>query len=91
MTGSLPLASTVGFAEASLLGNALAAAVALRHLQLFEELEVLANVRDRAAQSALDKSRAVAAAAKATLTTADAAVSARDRRMEQSTLLARCC
>ncbi|MCX6509339.1 MAG: aminotransferase class III-fold pyridoxal phosphate-dependent enzyme, partial [Actinobacteria bacterium] len=31
-------------------GNALAAAVALRHLQLFEELEVLANVRDRAAQ-----------------------------------------
>ncbi len=31
-------------------GNALAAAVALRHLQLFEELEVLANVRGRAAQ-----------------------------------------
>jgi len=31
-------------------GNALAAAVALRHLQLFEELEVLANVRDCAAQ-----------------------------------------
>lgn len=31
-------------------GNALAAAVALRHLQLFEELEVLANVRDRAGQ-----------------------------------------
>ena len=31
-------------------GNALAAAVALRHLHLFEELEVLANVRDRAAQ-----------------------------------------
>ena len=31
-------------------GNALAAAVALRHLQLFEELEVLANVRDRATQ-----------------------------------------
>ncbi len=31
-------------------GNALAAAVALRHLQLFDELEVLANVRDRAAQ-----------------------------------------
>ena len=31
-------------------GNALAAAVALRHLQLFEELDVLANVRERAAQ-----------------------------------------
>lgn len=31
-------------------GNPLAAAVALRHLQLFEELEVLANVRERAAQ-----------------------------------------
>ena len=31
-------------------GNALAAAVALRHLQLFDELEVLINVRERAAQ-----------------------------------------
>jgi adenosylmethionine-8-amino-7-oxononanoate aminotransferase len=31
-------------------GNALAAAVALRHLQLFDELEVLANVRARAAE-----------------------------------------
>ena len=31
-------------------GNALAAAVALRHLQLFEELDVLANVRERATQ-----------------------------------------
>jgi len=31
-------------------GNALAAAVALRHLQLFGELDVLANVRERAAQ-----------------------------------------
>ncbi len=31
-------------------GNALAAAVALRHLQLFEELDVLANVRERSAQ-----------------------------------------
>lgn len=31
-------------------GNALAAAVALRHLQLFDEWNVLANVRDRAAQ-----------------------------------------
>lgn len=31
-------------------GNALAAAVALRHLQLFEELDVLSNVRERAAQ-----------------------------------------
>ncbi|MEX1218000.1 MAG: adenosylmethionine--8-amino-7-oxononanoate transaminase [Acidimicrobiales bacterium] len=31
-------------------GNALAAAVALRHLQLFEELEVLVNVRERSAQ-----------------------------------------
>ena len=31
-------------------GNALAAAVALRHLQLFDELDVLANVRDRASQ-----------------------------------------
>lgn len=31
-------------------GNALAAAVALRHLQLFEELDVLVNVRERAAQ-----------------------------------------
>lgn len=31
-------------------GNALAAAVALRHLELFDELEVLANVRDRARQ-----------------------------------------
>lgn len=31
-------------------GNALAAAVALRHLQLIEEWDVLANVRDRAAQ-----------------------------------------
>ena len=44
------------------------------------------SVRDRAAQSALDKSRAVAAAATATQTAADAAVSARDRRLEQSTL-----
>jgi adenosylmethionine-8-amino-7-oxononanoate aminotransferase len=33
-------------------GNALAAAVALRHLQLFDELDVLANVRARAAQLA---------------------------------------
>jgi adenosylmethionine-8-amino-7-oxononanoate aminotransferase len=33
-------------------GNALAAAVALRHLQLFDELDVLANVRDRSAQLA---------------------------------------
>jgi len=31
-------------------GNALAAAVALRHLELFEELEVLANVRERTTQ-----------------------------------------
>jgi adenosylmethionine-8-amino-7-oxononanoate aminotransferase len=31
-------------------GNALAAAVALRHLELFEEWDVLANVRERAAQ-----------------------------------------
>ena len=31
-------------------GNALAAAVALRHLQLFEELDVLANVRERSSQ-----------------------------------------
>lgn len=31
-------------------GNALAAAIALRHLQLFDELEVLHNVRERAAQ-----------------------------------------
>ena len=31
-------------------GNALAAAVALRHLQLFEELDVLTNVRERATQ-----------------------------------------
>ncbi len=31
-------------------GNALAAAVALRHLQLFGELDVLTNVRERAAQ-----------------------------------------
>ena len=31
-------------------GNALAAAVALRHLELFEELEVLANVRERTSQ-----------------------------------------
>ena len=31
-------------------GNALAAAIALRHLQLFDELEVLQNVRERAAQ-----------------------------------------
>jgi adenosylmethionine-8-amino-7-oxononanoate aminotransferase len=31
-------------------GNALAAAVARRHLQLFTELDVLANVRARAAQ-----------------------------------------
>lgn len=31
-------------------GNALAAAVALRHLQLFDELDVLNNVRDRARQ-----------------------------------------
>ena len=31
-------------------GNALAAAVALRHLQLFDEWDVLANVRDRSAQ-----------------------------------------
>jgi len=31
-------------------GNALAAAVALRHLQLFDELEVLPNVRARASQ-----------------------------------------
>jgi adenosylmethionine-8-amino-7-oxononanoate aminotransferase len=31
-------------------GNALAAAVALRHLQLFEELDVLRNVRERSAQ-----------------------------------------
>ena len=37
-------------------GNALAAAVALRHLQLFDEWDVLANVRARSAQlrSALD-------------------------------------
>ena len=37
-------------------GNALAAAVAIRHLELFDELEVLANVRDRGAQlgAALD-------------------------------------
>ena len=33
-------------------GNALAAAVALRHLRLFDELEVLANVRARSAQLA---------------------------------------
>jgi adenosylmethionine-8-amino-7-oxononanoate aminotransferase len=33
-------------------GNALAAAVALRHLQLLEERDVLANVRERAAQLA---------------------------------------
>ena len=33
-------------------GNALAAAVALRHLQLFDEWDVLANVRARAAQLA---------------------------------------
>lgn len=33
-------------------GNALAAAVALRHLELFAELEVLTNVRERAAQLA---------------------------------------
>ena len=33
-------------------GNALAAAVALRHLRLFDELDVLANVRARAAQLA---------------------------------------
>jgi adenosylmethionine-8-amino-7-oxononanoate aminotransferase len=31
-------------------GNALAAAVALRHLQLFDELDVLANVRERGTQ-----------------------------------------
>ncbi len=31
-------------------GNALAAAVALRHLRLFDELDVLANVRERGAQ-----------------------------------------
>lgn len=31
-------------------GNALAAAVALRHLELFQELEVLANVRERSMQ-----------------------------------------
>lgn len=31
-------------------GNALGAAVALRHLDLFDELDVLANVRDRAVQ-----------------------------------------
>jgi len=31
-------------------GNALAAAVALRHLELFDELEVLANVRERGRQ-----------------------------------------
>nr|MSZ89836.1 aminotransferase class III-fold pyridoxal phosphate-dependent enzyme [Actinomycetota bacterium] len=31
-------------------GNALAAAVALRHLRLFDELDVLVNVRERGAQ-----------------------------------------
>lgn len=41
-------------------GNALAAAVALRHLELFDELEVLANVRARSEQlgAALDAVRA---------------------------------
>ena len=41
-------------------GNALAAAVALRHLELFDEWEVLANVRDRSAQLADLLARSVA-------------------------------
>jgi adenosylmethionine-8-amino-7-oxononanoate aminotransferase len=41
-------------------GNALAAAVALRHLQLLDEWDVLANVRERAAQLAEGLAAAVA-------------------------------
>ena len=41
-------------------GNALAAAVALRHLQLIDEWDVLANVRDRAEQLGAGLSEAVA-------------------------------
>jgi len=40
-------------------GNALAAAVALRHLQLFDELDVLANVRARAGELAARLARDV--------------------------------
>jgi len=42
-------------------GNALAAAVALRHLQLIDEWNVLANVRDRAAQLEARLARDIAA------------------------------
>lgn len=44
-------------------GNALAAAVALRHLELFEEWDVLTNVNDRADQLAQRLARSVASLA----------------------------